>query len=362
METFLSNVATFILFIVIFGVVVISHEFGHFLLAKANGIHVVEFSVGMGPALISVKRKETKYALRLLPIGGACMFEGEDGLTEKDEEPGEGSFLKAPVWGRISTVVAGPLFNFLLAFITAMIYVGMSDVVAIQDPMVTQVVEGSGAEAAGLQNGDVIISLNNERMHLFWEISLYMQATYRGGDLTVVYERDGERYTTTLTPQYNSDSGGYILGVSNSKYVEPKGFAALKYAWYEMRYSFKATYKSLGMLFKGQVSKEDVVGPVGIAVNVVGETYKVAKEYGWREVVASMMNITLMLSVNLGILNLLPVPALDGGRLVFLLVEVLRGKPIPPEKEGMVHFVGFMFFLILMVFVFFNDLSNIFFH
>lgn len=362
MEAFTSNVATIILFIVIFGAVVISHEFGHFLLAKANGIHVVEFSVGMGPALIAVKRKETKYALRLLPIGGACMFEGEDGLMEKDEEPGEGSFLKAPVWGRISTVVAGPLFNFILAFIVAIILVSMSDVVAIQDPMVTQVVEGSGAEAGGIQNGDMIISLNGERMHLFFEISLYMQATYRGGDLTVVYERDGEQYTTTLTPQYNSDTGSFILGVANSKYVEPKGFAVLKYAWYEIRYSFKATYKSLGMLFRGQVHKEDVAGPVGIAVNVVGETYKVAKNYGWKSVLVSMMNITLMLSVNLGILNLLPVPALDGGRLVFLLVEVLRGKPIPPEKEGMVHFVGFMFFMILMVFVFFNDLSNIFLH
>lgn len=358
MEAFTSNVATIILFIVIFGAVVISHEFGHFLLAKANGIHVVEFSVGMGPALIAVKRKETKYALRLLPIGGACMFEGEDGLAEQDEEPGEGSFLKAPVWGRISTVVAGPLFNFLLAFIIALIMVNM---IIIQGPVASQVIEGSGAEAAGLRDGDVIVSLNGERMCLFQDISLYMQATYRGGDLTVVYERDGEQYTTTLTPQYDS-AAGFLLGITVSEVIEPKGIDVLKYAWYEMRYSFKATYKSLGMLFRGQVHREDVAGPVGIAVNVVGETYKEAKPFGWQNVLVNMMNITLMLSVNLGILNLLPVPALDGGRLVFLLVEVIRGKPIPPEKEGMVHFVGFMFFLVLMVFVFFNDLSNIFFH
>lgn len=359
MEAFTSNIATIILFIVIFGAVVISHEFGHFLLAKANGIHVVEFSVGMGPALIAVKRKETKYALRLLPIGGACMFEGEDGLAEQDEEPGEGSFLKAPVWGRISTVVAGPLFNFLLAFIIALIMVNM---IIIQGPVASQVMEGSGAEAAGLQDGDVIVSLNGERMYLFQEISLYMQATYRGGDLTVVYERDGERYTTTLAPQYDPNSGGFLLGIGVSEAVELKGIDVLKYAWYEMRYSFKATYKSLGMLFRGQVHREDVAGPVGIAVNVVGETYKAAKTFGWQNVLVNMMNITLMLSVNLGILNLLPVPALDGGRLVFLLVEVIRGKPVPPEKEGMVHFVGFMFFLVLMVFVFFNDLSNIFSH
>ena len=132
------------------------------------------------------------------------------------------------------------------------------------------------------------------------------------------------------------------------------------YAWYEMRYSVKATYKSLGMIFRGKVTRQDVAGPVGIAVNVVGKTYDTAKEYGWQSVLLSMLNITLMLSVNLGILNLLPVPALDGGRLVFLLVEVIRGKPVPPEKEGMVHFVGLMFFMVLMVFIFFNDLSNIF--
>ena len=114
------------------------------------------------------------------------------------------------------------------------------------------------------------------------------------------------------------------------------------------------------MLFRSKVTRQDVAGPVGIAVNVVGKTYDTAKEYGWQSVLLSMLNITLMLSVNLGILNLLPVPALDGGRLVFLLVEVIRGKPVPPEKEGMVHFVGLMFFMVLMVVIFFNDLSNIF--
>ena len=351
---------TFILFIVIFGAVVIAHEFGHFLLAKANGIHVIEFAVGMGPTLCSVTKKETKYSLKLFPIGGACMFEGEDGLAEKEGEPGEGSFLKASVWGRISTVAAGPFFNFILAFIIAFIMVNMTGVVAIRDPMIVQVSEGGGAEAAGLKGGDRIISLDGEKIKLYQEISLFMQASYRGGDVEVVYQRDGEKYTVMVTPQYDADSGIYMLGVMNNDYLEPKGFETFKYAWYEMRYSVKATYKSLGMLFGGRVSRQDVAGPVGIAVNVVGKTYDTAKQYGWQSVLLSMLNITLMLSVNLGILNLLPIPALDGGRLVFLLVEVLRGKPVSPEKEGMVHFVGLMFFMVLMVFIFFNDLANIF--
>ena len=351
---------TLIFFILIFGVVVIAHEFGHFLLAKANGIHVVEFAVGMGPTLCSFKKGGTKYSLKLFPIGGACMFEGEDGLMTQEGEESEGSFQKASVWGRISTVVAGPIFNFILAFVIAFIMVNMTDFVAIRDPIATQIAQGGGAEAAGLQDGDRIISLNGEKICLYQEISLYMQASYRGGDLEVVYERDGVRHSTTLTPQYDEESGVYLLGVMNADFVEPKGFSTFKYAWYEIRYYVKATYKSLGMIFRGKVSRQDVAGPVGIAVNVVGKTYDAAKAYGWQSVLLSMMEITLMLSVNLGILNLLPVPALDGGRLVFLLVEVIRGKPVPPEKEGMVHFIGLVFFMILMVFIFFNDLSNIF--
>ena len=351
---------TVILFFLIFGVVVITHEFGHFLLAKANGIHVVEFSVGMGPNLISIKKGATRYSLKLFPIGGACMFEGEDGMNMLSEES-QGAFNKASVWARISTVAAGPIFNFILAFIISFIAVNMSDILAIRDPVATQIVAGGGAEEAGMQAGDRILSINGEKVRLYQEISLYMQASYRGGDLEIVYERDGERFTTMLTPQY-STSGTAMLGVVNAEYQEPEGFGLLKYAWYEMRLAVKATYKSLSMLIHGQVGREDVAGPVGIAVNVVGKSYEQAKDYGWQSVLISMLNIVLTLSVNLGILNLLPIPALDGGRLVFLIVEVFRGKPLPPEKEGMVHFLGLIFFMVLMVFVFFNDLANIFIH
>lgn len=347
--------ASFLFFVLIFGIVVISHEFGHFLIAKMNGIHVVEFSVGMGPNLLSFKKGDTIYSLKLLPLGGACMFEGEDGLNIQEGEASEGAFNNASVWARIATVVAGPVFNFILGAIVASIMVSM---MVIRLPIV-EVVENSAAIEAGLQNGDRIISLNDEKIYLFEELSLFNYIN-GGKEVQVEFERNGVVLETTLTPKYDEASAGYKFGVYCGAYAEEKGIARLKYAWYEMRYCAINTYKSLQMLVQGRVKSDDVAGPVGIAVNVVGKTYEATKEYGVGTVVLNMLNITLLLTINLGILNLLPIPALDGGRLVFLLIEVVRGKPIPPEKEGMVHFVGLVFFMCLMVVVFFNDLKNIF--
>ena len=288
--------ATLILFILIFVVVVISHEFGHFLLAKASGITVLEFSVGMGPTLFSFQKGGTKYALKLLPIGGACMFEGEDGLQTREGEPSEGSFMNANVWKRISTVVAGPFFNFILAFIIALIMVNM---IVIRDPVATEVVEGGAAAEAGLQDGDRILSIDGERIRLYEEILLFTQ-THRGGEVELGYERDGQEYMVSIEPQYDETTGRYMIGISNADFVKIKGIDSLRYAWYEIRYSVKMTYKSLGMLVKGQVGREDVAGPVGIAVNLVGKTYEESKQYGWQSVMVNMMNITLMLSINLG--------------------------------------------------------------
>ena len=158
-----------ILFILIFGIIVIAHEFGHFLVAKMNGIHVVEFSIGMGPTLLAFNKGDTKYSLKLLPIGGACMFEGEDGLNIQEGEESQGAFNKANVWARIATVFAGPFFNFILGVIIAMIMVSL---MRIDLPVVT-VSENSAAMEAGLQDGDKLISLNGEKVYLFDELLLF---------------------------------------------------------------------------------------------------------------------------------------------------------------------------------------------
>jgi len=283
------------------------------------------------------------------------MFEGEDGLNAKEGEMSEGAFPNASVWARISTVVAGPLFNFILAFIVSLI---MVQFIVIQEPVITEVTQESAAQEAGLLPGDRIISLNGSKVYLYQEVSVFNQMN-KGAEVTVVYERDGEKRGTVLTPKFDETYGRYMFGIVNNSYVELKGLDGLKYAWYEVRSGVITTYKSLAMLIQGKVSRTEVAGPVGMA-NIVGDIYEETKDSPM-DVFVNMLNIIMLLSVNLGILNLLPIPALDGGRLVFLLIELVRGKPVPPEKEGIIHFIGFVFFMILMVVVFFNDISNIFF-
>ena len=347
---------TLIYFVLIFGTIVLAHEFGHYLLAKVNGIHVVEFAIGMGPKLVGFHRNGTDYVIRLLPIGGACMFEGEDGLHQAEGEPSPNSFNAAPVWARISSVVAGPLFNFILAFVLAIILVGFT---GSDKPVILGVMEGYPAQRAGMEPGDMITKMNGEKIYLSREIYIN---TYLNGDkpMVVEYERDGKFYTTELIPMYNEETGRHLIGLQGyGEAVEAKGLSIFKYAYYEVRYSFVSTIKSLKMLVQGEATKDDVSGPVGIA-QVIGEVAEESTPYGPLVLVLNLCNIALLLSVNLGVLNLLPLPALDGGRLVFMLIEAVRGKPIPPEKEGMVHFAGFVALMLLMVFVMYNDIVKLF--
>ena len=347
---------TLIFFVLVFGTIVLAHEFGHYLLAKVNGIHVVEFAMGMGPKIAGFHRNGTDYVIRLLPIGGACMFEGEDGLHEAEGEPSPNSFNAAPVGARISAVVAGPLFNFILAFLLAVFLVGFS---GSDKPVILGIMEGFPADVAGIEAGDIITRMNGEKIYLAREI--YINA-YLNGDkpMSVEYERNGEVFTTQLVPKYNEESGRYLLGFQGyGEAVEAKGLSIFKYAYYEVRYSFLSTTKSLLMLVRGEASKDDVSGPIGIA-QVIGEVAEESVEYGPLVLILNLANIAMLLSVNLGVLNLLPLPALDGGRLVFMLVEAVRGKPIPPEKEGMVHFAGFVALMVLMVFIMYNDIVKLF--
>lgn len=342
-----------ILALLIFSLIVIIHELGHFLLAKKNDIAVTEFSLGMGPRLFSTVKGETRYSIKLLPFGGSCLMVGED-----EESDDVNAFNNKSVFARISVVFAGPLFNFLLAFVLSIFIVGS---IGYDAPVVWKISEGYPAETAGMEAGDKIIRLNDTRIHVYREVSLFVQLNQKNGasPVEVEYERDGERYTVSLTPR-QAENGMYYLGFTGSG-VRTKGgpLITLKYSAYEVKYWISTTLKSLGMLFEGQVSADDVSGPVGI-VNIIGDTYEESKSDGAFYVWLNMLNIAILLSANLGVMNLLPIPALDGGRLVFLIIEAIRGKAIDPEKEGMIHMIGLMALMVLMVFVMFNDIRQIF--
>lgn len=340
---------SYILALIIFSAIVIFHELGHFLLAKWNGIEVIEFSLGMGPRLLSHVWGDTRYSLKLLPIGGSCQMVGEEEASDS-----EGAFGNKSVWARIAVVAAGPVFNFILAWVLALIIVGS---VGYDNTMV-DIIPDSAAAEAGMEDGDQIISINGSRTWLYREVSLY-SSLHQGQTATVVFERNGEKQTVVLTPK-QSDTGAYLYGFSRTVQREKGGaLETVGYSCAEIRYWLKATVESLKMLIGGQVGLEEMSGPVGI-VSTIGDTYKESRVDGWYYVTMNMIMIAILLSVNLGVMNLLPIPALDGGRLVFLILEAIRGKAIPQEKESMVHFTGFVLLMGLMAVILFNDLHKLF--
>ena len=340
---------SYILALIIFSAIVIFHEFGHFLLAKWNGIEVIEFSLGMGPRLLSHVWGDTRYSLKLLPIGGSCQMVGEEEASDS-----AGAFGNKSVWARIAVVAAGPVFNFILAWVLALIIVGS---VGYDNTMV-DIIPDSAAAEAGMEDGDQIISINGSRTWLYREVSLY-SSLHQGQTATVVFERNGEKQTVVLTPK-QSDTGAYLYGFSRTVQREKGGaLETVGYSCAEIRYWLKATVESLKMLIGGQVGLEEMSGPVGI-VSTIGDTYKESRLDGWYYVTMNMIMIAIFLSVNLGVMNLLPIPALDGGRLVFLILEAIRGKAIPQEKESMVHFTGFVLLMGLMAVILFSDLHKLF--
>lgn len=423
--------------ILIFGFIVVIHELGHFIFAKINGIYVSEFSVGFGPRLLSKKIGETRYSLKLFPLGGSCAMMGEE-----EESTDARAFSNKSVGARFWVIFGGPLFNFILAFLMAVIMIVS---VGIDKPYVLAVKEDSLAAQNGLEPGDLVIAINGEKIHLgrdyyitdyfedFGETveltvlrngeekkitidTLYQyyglgfsyspdeknvellsvekngplgQAGLAIGDIItklddteinngedlakykeevgfsdreikVTYMRNNKEHEVTVTPkQINSYSLSQYVNINT--YRDKVGFLeAMKYSVYEMEYQVSVVYKSLGFLFTGKASMNDVSGPVRM-VSVIGDTVEESKEYGMDSVIFSIMNIIILLSVNLGVMNLLPFPALDGGHLVFIILEAIRKKKIPQEKEAMVHFAGIMILFAFMIFVFYNDIKNIFF-
>ncbi len=345
--------------LLVLSIIVLFHEFGHFLLARLNGVTVVEFSVGFGPRLLSrVSRKSgTRYSLKLLPLGGSCAMLGED-----EEDSQEGAFGTKSPWARISIIAAGPLFNFLMAFVFALVIVSCA---GYDSPELTGVTEGYAAGEAGMQAGDVITGIGGRHVEIARDITLYM-LVHPSDPVEITYRRWNadsgrwEKHETVLEPRYSQEQGSYMLGVQFSYYRKPVSgpLEALKYSAWEVKYWIQSVIDSLKMMAAGSVKSDDIAGPVRI-VTIIDDTVDEAREYGFMTVLLSVLNLSVLFSANLGVMNLLPLPALDGGRLVFLFLELLRGKPVDQKFEGAVHLAGMALLMVFMVFVIFNDIRNI---
>ena len=337
-----------VLAILAFGMLVIVHEFGHFITAKRGGVQVNEFWIGMGPTLLKKEYNGTLYCLKLLPFGGACVMEGED-----EESESEHAFGKASLPRRMLIVAAGALMNFLVGFLIVLAVIQPNGpnggyIVSTLDSVDPA---STAAAAGGLQAGDEILEVDgyNILMRSDFEVALA-----RGADTTyeVVVRRDGEKITlpaVTLAPTIEGEGGRKMIGLTFAEQPDSIGMhinmavrTALNYA--------RLVWVSLGMLVSGQVGVDQLSGPVGVA-----EVMATTASYS----IAAFLQLVAFISINLGVMNLLPLPALDGGRLVFLILEGIRRKPVPAKYEGYIHAAGLMLLLALMVYVTGQDILRL---
>lgn len=341
----MNGIVTAFVAIIVFAILIFVHELGHFIAAKSLGIKVMEFALGMGPKIISKQWGETTYSIRLLPIGGFCAMEGED-----EEAISERSFSRKKPLARLIVLVAGAAMNIFLGFV---LLVGISATAEkVVSPVVSQVVKDSAAEDAGLLPGDKIIRVNGRTIHIMedfsWELSNNKNAD---GTLNLVVRNNGEKRSIKVTPsQINGKTGyGIILNTDEISF-----FQAVKISFYRTGFYSRVIIDSLIDLFTGKASFSQVSGPVGI-VHEIGT----AVETGGVNALKNLVSLAILLTINLGIFNLLPLPALDGGRILFVIVEMVRKKPVPIDKEAIVHFIGIILLLGLSVIIAFKDIFTI---
>lgn len=353
--------------IIVFGVIVAIHEFGHFAVAKLCGIKVDKFAIGMGPVIFKRQKGETEYSLRLLPVGGFCAFEGEDENSEDAR-----AFSNKSIPQRFAVLVAGAFMNILLGFIILIITTCMAERIpscTIKDFRSST----TSSEASGLKVGDEIISING--MHIFTDTDLsYKISNTADNDFSVVVKRDGEKVTLNHVKFYYSYkyyvdtenntyvtvdddySGSEEIKTAESRfdfYVEPVQkniFTVISYAFRDTISTGRLIWISLIDLVSGKYGVEDLSGPVGV-VTAISQASAVG--------LSSVLSFSTFITINIGIFNLLPLPALDGGRIFFLIIEAIRRKPVPKEKEGMVHAIGMMLLFGLMIFVTIQDIHRL---
>jgi regulator of sigma E protease len=351
--------------ILIFGVVVLVHEWGHFMAARKAGIFVEEFAIGMGPKLWSTKpgaegEYKTVYSLRLLPIGGFCKMLGED--ENRPDEPR--ALNNKKVWQRMLVMVSGAFMNFLLAFL---VFLALNFISGFAVPEVRATLEGSPAQQGGLVAGDRITHVNGDRVWLY-EDFIFELTTGGGKPMDLRVNRGGQVINLRITPMVDANGDyklGFYPGVRAGLFGDvPEGFSRVGFfegvatAFNWIPTTIKMTVVGIYRMVTGQGGGIEMSGMIGIASDI-NTIYESTLADGVVTMLLNMLGICGLISANLGIMNLLPLPALDGGRLVFLIYEGIRRKPVSPEREGTVHFVGFILLMVLAVFIAYQDILKL---
>lgn len=378
---FLMTILKILAALFIFGIIIMVHEWGHFLVAKWMKVRVNEFAIGMGPKLISWGKGETQYSLRLFPIGGFCAMEGEDdgaptpaamgGNADRSEEDhagdsaGEsGSFAEKPVWRRVLIVVAGATMNLVLGFLVLLCTFAFCQKKAdngrvyFNSTTIAELPETSPAYETGLRVGDTVLRVNGKRIATDMDLSMLMQSD-EDGVLSMVVRRDGEKLTLPAVQfrlATDEETGTrYLIYDFKVQGVERNVWTTVKQAG-KMEYSMTVmVWRSLGDLLSGRYGLNDLSGPVG-TVDYIGDAVSQAVSLdGWR----TLLTMIALITINVGVFNLLPLPALDGGRLLFLIIEGVTRKRIPAKYEGIVHFIGLLLLFALMIVVTFSDIRKL---
>lgn len=322
-----------------FSLLVIVHEFGHFMMAKLNGVKVEEFSIGMGPKLFGVRRGETEYSIKLLPIGGYVKMLGEDGEVTSDER----AFQNKSPLRKLSVVSAGPIMNIILAVILYSIIAGSRGFLV---PVVDNVVPGNPADLAGIRKGDKIIQVN-EKAITTWEDFVTQVYNANGSTISVIYKRGEETKSSTITPVKDEKENRFVVGVYPTLVENPGVNESIKYGFIETTSLVKQTFGFFKTLFTGGASVDDFGGPVTI-MRVSGEAAKAG--------FLSLLSFAAYLSVQLAIFNIIPFPALDGGWIILFLIEFITRKKIDSNKVGVLNYIGFVILITLMIVVTIKDI------
>lgn len=330
---------TAILAIILFCVMIFPHELGHYIAAKRLGVKVNEFAFGMGPVIWKKQKGETLHSIRLFPIGGFCSMEGED---EDSDEPR--AFNNKKPWQKIIILAAGSFMNVLCAILIMSIVVG---VLGFTTTTIDTVSEGSPAETAGIMAGDEITAIDGQPIEAWTDVSAAI-ASAEGGQIIMTVQRDGRTLEAAVTPEQTQD-GAFLIGITSR--VSHNPFRAVAEGAKSTWNITVSMFQTLSQLFTGQLGADSLSGPVGM-VQMVSQT----TQYGWWY----YGFLTALICINLAIINMLPLPALDGGRIIFVIISMITGRPVSQKVEGTVHFVGIMLLFGLMVYVTFNDITRIF--